>query len=166
MSPSLTRIVRATAAVLLFGTGSYLHAQTGAAAAKIQVIPQPKQVTLGEGSFRLGRDTRLVLADSKSADDRFAAQDFIDDVKATADVALSIGKSRRDILVGRIDLPSIAQALKRNSGETSATLNQEGYLIVVNADHVIVAGNTTVGTFYGLQTLKQLVRGNGVSSFI
>lgn len=166
MSLSLTRVARATAAVLLFAAGSYLHAQTGAAAAKIQVIPQPKQVTLDQGSFRIGRDTRLVLADSKSLEDRFAAQDFIDDVKATADVALSIGKSRRDILVGRIDLPSIAQALKRNGGETPTTLNQEGYLIVVNADHVIVAGKTDAGTFYGLQTLKQLVRGEDASAFI
>src|SRR5437660_5210205 len=128
----------------------------------IQIIPAPKQLTAGEGSFSLSRDAHVVLADNKSSDDQFAAQDFMNDVKESAGLALSIGRgqARRDILIGRIDLLPIAQALKRAGAEPPATLNEEGYMIVVNADHVIVAGNTTAGTFYGLQTLKQLVRGD------
>ncbi|PYS67775.1 MAG: hypothetical protein DMF73_18475, partial [Acidobacteria bacterium] len=89
-------------------------------------------------------------------------------LKATSGVSLSIGRgqSRRDILIGRIDLLPIAQALKRNGAEPPATLNEEGYVIVANPDHVIVAGNTAGGTFYGLQTLKQLVRGDGANAFV
>jgi len=134
----------------------------------IQIIPAPRQVTPGEGSFSLTRDTRLILADPKSADDQFAAQDFVDDLKATGDISLSIGKgqSRRDILIGKIDSLPVAQALKLSGAGLAATLNEEGYVIVANADRVIVAGNTATGTFYGLQTLKQLVRGNGTNAFI
>jgi len=132
-----------------------------------QIIPAPKQLTLGEGSFSI-RDARVVLGDNKSAEDQFAAQDFIDDMKATAGVSLSLsrGQARRDILIGRIDLLPIAQALKRVGAEPPATLNEEGYMIVANADHVIVAGNTNAGTFYGLQTLKQLVRGDGANALV
>ena len=134
----------------------------------IQIIPAPRQVTPAEGSFSLTRDTRLILADPKSADDQFAAQDFLDDLKATGDISLSIGKGqpRRDILIGKIDSLPVAQALKLSGGEPAATLNEEGYVIVANADRVIVAGNTATGTFYGLQTLKQLVRGNGATAFV
>ena len=134
----------------------------------VQIIPSPKQLTLGEGSFSISREARVVLADTRSAEDQFAAQDFIDDLKATSGVSLSIGRgqSRRDILIGRIDLLPIAQALKRNGAEPPATLNEEGYVIVANPDHVIVAGNTAGGTFYGLQTLKQLVRGDGANAFV
>src|SRR5437588_1377515 len=134
----------------------------------VQIIPSPKQLTLGEGSFSISREARVVLADTRSAEDQFAAQDFIDDLKATSGVSLSIGRgqSRRDILIGRIDLLPIAQALKRNGAEPPATLNEEGYVIVANRDHVIVAGNTAGGTFYGLQTLKQLVRGDGANAFV
>jgi hypothetical protein len=166
MSLSLTRIVTTIAAALLLLTGSApLRAQ--AAGTRIQIIPAPKQVTAGEGSFSL-RDARIVLGDPKSADDQFAARDFIDDVKATAGVSLTVsrGQSRRDILIGRIDLPAIAQAIKRMAAQAPPTLNEEGYLIFVNVDHVVVAGHTPAGTFYGLQTLKQLVRGDGAEAFI
>jgi len=133
----------------------------------VQIIPAPKQLTMGEGSFSIS-DSRVVLGDNKSAEDQFAAQDFINDMKTTAGVSLSIsrGQSRRDILIGRIDLLPIAQALKRSGAEPPATLNEEGYVIVANADHVIIAGNTNAGTFYGLQTLKQLVRGDGAKAFV
>lgn len=133
----------------------------------VQIIPAPKQLTVGEGSFSIS-DARVVLGDNKSAEDQFAAQDFIDDMKTTAGVSLSIsrGQSRRDILIGRIDLLPIAQALKRSGAEPPATLNEEGYVIVANADHVIIAGNTNAGTFYGLQTLKQLVRGDGAKALV
>lgn len=129
--------------------------------AKVQVIPQPKQLAAIPDIFHLSRDTRIALADPKSEEDRFAAQDFIDDVKATAGLSLAIGKakSRRTILVGRLDLAEIAQALKRSGTEAPATLNDEGYILLAAADQVIVAGKTLAGTFYGLQTLKQLVRG-------
>jgi hypothetical protein len=164
MGITLTRTKILPAAILL----ALVLAATAARAQtpSVQIIPEPKQLTAGAGSFALGRDTRVVLADATSADDRFAAQDFIDDVNATTEVALSIGKSRRHILVGRIDLLPVAQALKRNGTEPPKTLNEEGYLIVVTPDQVIVAGNTTAGTFYGLQTLKQLVRGEGATASI
>src|SRR5260370_33593382 len=142
--------------------------QVKAQSPNFQIIPAPKQLNAGEGTFPIGRDTHIVLADNKSAEDRFAAQDFIDDVKETAKVSLTIGKgkSRHEIIVGRLDIPAIAQALKRNGLEAPATLNDEGYILVANTDQVIVAGKTITGTFYGLQTLKQLVRGEGTNTIV
>src|SRR6059058_2794190 len=134
----------------------------------IQVIPKPKQVNVGDGRFEIGRETRIVLGDNKSVEDRFAAEDLIDDLKTTANFALSIGKGkpRRQIVIGRLELPSITQALKRNGVEPPATLNDEGYVLLVSPNEVVIAGRTTAGTFYGLQTLKQLVSGEGVGAFI
>ena len=166
MQTTLTRTVswRLTILGALVLTCGLAHAQ----APNVQIIPAPKQLTSGEGSFPLSRDTKVTLADPKSAEDQFAAQDFINDVKATADVSLSIGKGqpRRTILVGRIDSLPIARALKRAGAEPAPTLNEEGYVIVSNPDFVIAAGNTAIGTFYALQTLKQLVRGNGATAVI
>jgi hypothetical protein len=166
MSSSLTRLITAAAAVLLFATGTSLSAQTTESTNKIQVVPAPKQVTAGAGTFAL-RDARVALADGKSSEDQFAAQDFINDVKATAGASLSIGRGgRRDILIGRIDSLPIAQALRRMNATAPPTLGEEGYVILCDANQVIVAANTAAGTFYGLQTLKQLVRGDGANAAI
>src|SRR6267142_5147734 len=79
-----------------------------------QIIPAPKQIYTGEGRFGIGRDAHIVLADGKSVDDRFAAQDFVDDVKQAAGVNLKSGRGgpRGEILIGLIDLPKVQQALK------------------------------------------------------
>ena len=133
-----------------------------------RLIPQPKQLTATQDAFPLNRETRIALADTKSEDDRFAAQDFIDDVKATANLSLAIGKgkSRRTILIGRFDLPEIVRALKRSGVDLPAPSNDEGYVLLATSDQVVVAGKTPAGTFYGVQTLKQLVRGEGANTFI
>jgi hexosaminidase len=136
---------------------------------RLGVIPAPKQVSPSDAAeFLIGRGSRIVLADDKSVDDRFAAQDFADDVKQSAGVNLKIGGSARgEILVGLIALPRIQKALKRAGLDPEVQkLTDEGYLLTVSGKQVVVAGKTPAGTFYGLQTLKQLVRGEGTSALI
>lgn len=119
-------------------------------------------------TFHPGRVMRILLADPRSAEDRFAAQDLADDVRETTGLTATIGKgrTRRGILIGRTDLPAVQAALKRAGVELPATLSDEGYVLVANAKEVVVAGKTVAGTFYGLQTLKQLVRGETGNTFI
>jgi hypothetical protein len=147
---------------------SNARAQTSGAQV-VQVIPQPRQLTVKPETFRLTRDVRLALADSRSTEDRFAAEDFATDVRETAGgLALSIGKARKrnTIFIGALSLPSIQSALKRANVSVPPDLNEEGYVLSVNADEVVVAGKTEAGTFYGLQTLKQLVRGDAPAAFL
>jgi hexosaminidase len=134
----------------------------------VQLIPQPRQLVLKPDRFRLSGSNRIVLADPRSEDDRFAATDFANDVQETARLAMKIGSSRgrHSILIGSVDLPSVQAGLKRFGISTPANLDPEGYVLAVNADEVLVAGKSAAGIFYGLQTLKQLVRGEGAAAFI
>jgi hexosaminidase len=149
-------------------------AQEGASTAELHLIPKPREVILAGGKgFTLSNSTVLVLADPRSEDDRFAAQDFIDDVKETAGVSLKIGKARKHtIVIGAIDNTAVQAALSHVSvgsgtpGQTVEALDPEGYMVHVDADVVIVAGKSAAGVFYGLQTLKQLVRGEAGGAFI
>jgi hexosaminidase len=132
----------------------------------IRLIPWPKQFAPTPGQFRFEQRTQVVLADQRSEDDRFAAEDFIEDLKETAGLSIRIGSTRRDhsILIGKIELPQVQAAL--NHMTTPAILGSEGYILFVNSKQVVVAGASAAGVFYGLQTLKQLVRGEGSQALV
>src|SRR6266545_6690578 len=148
-------------------------AQESKTVSSIQLIPRPRQIAVKPDVFRIGGATRasaarIVLADSRSEDDRFAAEDFQSDLKETARLAIRIAneRSRHSVLIGNLDLAPVQLALKRFGITAPTELDPEGYVLAVNANEVLVAGKTAAGTFYGLQTLKQLVRGEGPSAFV
>jgi hypothetical protein len=152
----------------LLSAGSIALAQEHDAKADIHLIPKPRQMEIKPDKFPLGGNTRIVLAAPHSEDDRFAAEDFSRDVQDTAKLALKTSPSnaRHSILIGDSDLPAIQAAIKRFGVNVPANLDPEGYVLAVNANEVVVAGKTPAGTFYGMQTLKQLVRGEGTTAFI
>src|SRR5216684_6985118 len=165
MTSTLTRTLNFSAAIVSVIASAFVLA--AGQPANLQIIPAPKQLNQREGRFDVGHEARIALADSRSAEDRFAAQDFADDMKQAAALSLSIGNSaRRTILIGQIDLPRIQQALKRAGADSGQKLSDEGYVLAVSLNEVVVAGKTSTGTFYGLQTLKQLVRGEDAGAFI
>lgn len=138
----------------------------GPAFAQLQIIPRPKQAAATDEKFPL-RGARIVLADPRSEEDRFAAEDFMEDLRAAAGVQLQIGRpGRRDILIGPIDNARVRAAMARLKIEAPRDLDQEGYVLASSAAEVVVAGRTAAGTFYGVQTLKQLVRGQGPEAYI
>ncbi len=139
----------------------------------IRVLPQPKVWKLTGETFKVGAETRILLADPHSEDDRFAAEDFIDDLRETAAVSLSIGKGRgrRSILIGLAESPAVREALRRADlgallGDAAQNSDPEGYILGVTPDRIVVAGHTSTGVFYGLQTLKQLVQGAASDAYV
>jgi len=134
---------------------------------KISVIPQPRQLSATPERFQIDKSTRITLADPRSTDDQFAARDFIDDLKQTAAATVrSGGRGRGSILIGRLDLPVVQRALQANGVTVPGNLNEEGYVLVAGKSGVVIGGSTSAGVFYGLQTLKQLVRGNGSDTYV
>ena len=145
--------------VILFGAAG-IYAET----LPLQIIPQPKEVVATEDNFSLKTNRKIALANPRSEADRSAALDFIEDARATANVDLSIGGGK--ILVGSLDDSKIKSALEARKVEIPANLNDEGYVLFVDAKQIVVGGKTETGTFYGLQTLKQMIRGTGANAFI
>lgn len=142
-------------------------AQESTRTAKVHVIPQPRELLISQDVFHISSATSVSLADPGSEDDRFAAGDFVADVKETAGVSLKIGSARKQsILIGTIEQATVQAALKRASMTVPSDLDYEGYVLSVTANEVVVGGKTATGVFYGLQTLKQLVRGQSTSTFI
>src|SRR5882762_4572769 len=132
-------------------------AQSSGPEARVQVIPQPKKVELSGDAFRFRADTKVILADARSEQDRFVSDDFISDARETAGITLSIGKRRGkgDILIGNLDQRAISDALNRAGVSVAAGLNEEGYVLSAGPEGVVVAGASPAGAFYGMQTLAK-----------
>jgi hexosaminidase len=45
-------------------------------------------------------------------------------------------------------------------------IGKQGYSLIIKKDSILIAGNTKAGVYYGIQTLKQLLRGNREGQFI
>lgn len=109
-------------------------------AAQLEIIPQPKKAESTSDNFPLKNGARISLANSRSENDRFAAEDFIEDVNKTSGVNLKIGGGR--IIIGLLDNRRIQNEFERAKLEIPADLNAEGYALIVTKDRIIVGGKT------------------------
>ena len=131
------------------------------------LVPQPREMQVGTGQFKVTSATRILVA-SRSADDRFAAGLLADDLKALRGRAPAIGAARAlpasgsVIYLARLDTDAALRTkLRRAKLLTDQAQDEEGYVLLAEPGRIIVAANTAPGVFYGVQTLRQLLRRSG-----
>jgi len=126
------------------------------------LVPQPRELQSAGPVFRVLSTTRIVLVDDLP-DDRFAARSLQEELKMVAGSSLPIVPAAGDradaIVLGRIENSTIRRLLLRHHLETNG-LDEQGYVLDVQQDQVLVAGKDAAGLFYGVQTLRQLMVGN------
>ena len=106
----------------------------------INVIPTPKEMTTGTGTFNLTSETR-VSTKGKGAEE--VASMFLQKVSRATGWNLKTGKnSKGTTIYFRLD-----KSIK----------GQEAYRLSVTPNEVIAAASTTDGLFYAMQTLLQLL---------
>lgn len=125
------------------------------------LVPAPKQVTPGEGVFVLRGDTPIVVRDAPAAEDLRAAGALQQEVRERFGLSLplrqahEVGAAERAIVLGEAAAnPLVAAA----SGRLSPVEQEEGYALSVTPGRVVVAGRDRPGTYWGVQTLLELLR--------
>ena len=131
----------------------------------LRLIPMPREVVQETGRFALDSSVPILLADPASAGDRFAATQLVEEVSGRLRVRLRTSPLGADgtggIILVRPSATPRGRALCEAAGlMPDAALGDEGYLLRVEPKRVVIAANAEVGIFYGVQTLKQLVRAN------
>ena len=135
----------------------------------VYVIPEPQDMKLSDGAFRLTTHTRIVVADSAKPEDLRGAQSFADEVKLLYGFEPKIVREHEAgkgamILVGEASNKLLASAAKKAA--LSAPAKDEGYALKVTPKLVLVLGHDRMGSYYGMQTLKQLVRADAKGTAI
>jgi len=134
-----------------------------------RLVPKPREVTQGEGQFGTTKTLTIVI-EPKNKEDRFAAELLASalneewkaaaEIVETADLAESETKGR--ILMGDPcrNWP-LAKAMRARDVTIPAEAASQGYVLDVAPDRILIAANSPAGTYYGVQTLIQLLQGFG-----
>jgi len=168
--PSL-RPLLVLSGIILAALSGFLRAQTppDSAQSTLRLIPTPQSIAPGRGQFSITHDIKIVAEGVKDTDDQFAATQLVDEIRAEFGLNIAVAKNPRgkSVLLGQ---PARDKAL-RNELKASklllpANLGKEGYLLHIAPTKILIAANTSAGVFYGVQTLKQLIRSNRQGSAI
>lgn len=149
----------AVAIILIFLGGGSASAQ------ELKLIPQPRQVEQSAGALRLGPGARIVLNAAHAREDRVAAEILVEEIRAATGRKLTIVVARpAEALIGAIYLARLGDDRRLRAALASKGLavaddfNPEGYVLDVDRGGIRVAGMSGAGLFYGVQTLRQLLR--------
>jgi hexosaminidase len=127
--------------------------------------PSPKEVKVGDGGFKVGPRTKIYVFLGHQSEDRIAAETLAEQVEDQSGLKLDIvgmkpaGKAEDGaIVLARLNDARVRRFLARNGLRADAEIGDDGYLLFSDNDHLIVAANSGEGLFYGVQTLRQLLR--------
>ena len=143
-------LLRRSLALLLLGIAPV----RGQERADLALIPVPQRITRQDGSWTPGAKVQIHIAD---AEDAFAANQLADE--------LTVLLSNRPQLNGGMEAAIRLQRWGADPvweaawGDSAAqALGDEGYVLEVNDQGVRLSAKTGQGVFYGVQTLRQLIR--------
>jgi hexosaminidase len=127
--------------------------------------PAPKEVQLRDGGFEVGPRTRIFVLLGHQSEDRIAAETLAEEVQDESGMKLDIvgmkaaGKAEDGaIVLARLQDPRVRRFLAQNGLRADQVIGEDGYLLFSDKSHLIVAANSGQGLFYGVQTLRQLLR--------
>lgn len=131
----------------------------------LKLEPAPKEVQLRDGSFHVGPHTRIFVQLGHQSEDRIAAETLAEEVLDQSGLRLNIEGMKPEakaeggaIVLARLQDGRVRRFLARNGLRADAAVGEEGYLLFSDNSHLIVAANSGQGLFYGVQTLRQLLR--------
>jgi hexosaminidase len=137
----------------------------------LKLEPAPKEVQLRERGFQVGPRTKIFVQLGHQSEDRIAAETLAEEVADQSGLKLDIlgmkaaAKAEGGaIVLARLQDSRVRRFLARNGLKADDLMGENGYLLFSDKTHLIVAANTGSGLFYGVQTLRQLLRpaGKGV----
>lgn len=133
-----------------------------------KILPQPKEIRLGAGSFTIDSTTQIVIGKGGTNQDEFTSELLNETIQGYIGSQLTTLKETSKAISNGIWLGNISASpyIKRYC-ETkglifTSEMNDEGYILDISQEEIIIAARTSSGLYYGYLTLAQLLQpGNG-----
>ena len=129
----------------------------------IHIIPSPKELRLLEGSFALQPSGSIFIGNPQYTETAFAASALAEEINSELGF--------RPVISNRLAKASIVLCLTGRDADAMKwlyaqklsippELGEEGYFLHISTRQVVIAAPTEAGLFYGVQSLRQVIRAN------
>ncbi|MBN1673932.1 MAG: beta-N-acetylhexosaminidase [Kiritimatiellae bacterium] len=133
---------------------------------EVVLVPQPQEMTLGNGAFVIGPDVAVLLPATLEPEELRGPNILVEELETYWGVKIPVVHAdeapagRRCIVIGRGgQTPLIRGACAEAGVEVTAQKpGPEGYALHVTPTRIAVVGSDKPGAFYGVQSLLQLLR--------
>jgi hexosaminidase len=145
-------------------------AQASSVPTSLKLLPAPKEVRVGKGSFAVTSTTRIFVQAAYAAEDRTAAESLAQEILDHSGLKVAIEKVQeppdRDgaIVLGRLADSRVHSYLVTKGVDVKENLGEQGYVLYADSSRITVAGASGQGLFYGVQTLRQLLHPRGTGA--
>ena len=164
-STILCRVAIVLLVFLLLASQAQNAVQNNTDARALKLLPAPKEVHHGGGALIIKPSTTILIGTSE---DRLAAETLQQEIHERTGLRLAIEfvtaapKTAGHISLARLTDRGLrsyleSQGVKLDDFDTNDP-SKQGYVIRVTDSGAIVAGRSAQGLFYGVQTLRQLLR--------
>jgi len=138
-----------------------------------QIFPVPKEVIISGGNFYPDETTKILLSAETSEHDLFLARLLIAELSdhyllpVSIDRRTGIPSDEKYILMGSTSNDLINKYIILNQlADELEQLGDEGYILRVTGNSVVIVANTDHGALYGFESLRQLISKNNAQIFI
>lgn len=129
--------------------------------AEVNIVPVPKKMSTTGQELQMTDSVNIEGTKTADADAVRELKEFLKENEIQ--INETANKQDTTIILGESgdDLEALDQAKERLKMESTDKLNEEGYVMAVDEDDsaggtIVIEGKSGDGTFYGVQTLKQL----------
>ena len=128
------------------------------------IFPIPQKIEAGKEVFNLDETVSIIIPQNANEKDISLATFLVRELSDKYGLALKIQRlanvptNRKVVVMGAFSNPLIKRYCTENKLElTSKNPGTEGYILRVKTGAIFIGGSDDQGTFYGLQSLRQLI---------
>lgn len=136
---------------------------------QVYIVPNPQEITFNEGSFNLQEAINVEAYLNDKKEEAFIFDQLKSEFQQSVDrsILFRTGQEGSQIVIGiKGGSRKFDQLIRKNNLEPGKELGEEGYRLLVTTDLILISANSLKGTFYGVQSLKQLIRGERLNGAI
>lgn len=141
------------------------------ASASVTVVPTPQEIELEDGAAVLSNDWGI-LSDWTDEGISFIARYLDDKINDQFGILLSLEnitqpRKKNHIILGKLTESKLKQFIGVDRNDVDyEKIGEEGYLLTVSPNAISILANSSKGIFYGVQTLRQIIKEEGGKTIV